>query len=80
MSRRNAVVDRAFDAAVGRRVMLTRKSLHVSQPDLASAIGVSQQTMSNYELGCSSIPPVLLARIAAKLGVSAGVLIPKIQP
>jgi transcriptional regulator with XRE-family HTH domain len=74
--RRKSQADWEYDAAVGKRIAMTRTALHVRALDLAAAVQVSQQALSSYECGRTSCSPVVLARIAAALGVSLSALMP----
>ena len=60
-----------FLKEMGQRIMLRRKSLHMTQEDLAEKLGVSSQMISNLELGKKAIRPDNLARVCDALGLSA---------
>jgi transcriptional regulator with XRE-family HTH domain len=66
-----------FDAAVGRRIEMTRKALGIAGVGLAQAAGISQQSLDSYESGRTSCPPIKLSKIASALGVSVAALVPK---
>ena len=51
--------------------MLRRKSLRMTQEELAEKIGVSTQMISNLELGKKAIRPENLAKVCEVLGLSA---------
>jgi transcriptional regulator with XRE-family HTH domain len=55
--------------AIGTRVRNLRKSKKLTQPQLASQIGIDQSTLSDIERGASIRADVLL-RLASVLGVS----------
>jgi transcriptional regulator with XRE-family HTH domain len=55
--------------AIGTRVRNLRKSKKLTQPQLASQIGIDQSTLSDIERGASIRADVLL-RLASALGVS----------
>jgi transcriptional regulator with XRE-family HTH domain len=71
---------RQFDAALGRRIALSRDALGMRSSYLASLLGVGLSTLSGYESGQASCPPAMLARIAEALGVTVGALMPKFVP
>lgn len=55
------------NADIGRRISARRKMLHMSQTQLAKAIGVSQTTMSEYENGIRPISAKGLRAVIGKL-------------
>ena len=52
-----------------------RKKQGMSQADLASHLGVTQQAVGKWESGKSSPDPATVARIAALLGTTADYLL-----
>lgn len=56
---------------LGERIQERRTGLHLSQDDLASRLGVTRQTISNWECGRTTPDAVSLSRIATCLGTSA---------
>ena len=77
MSRKvKSKLDWEFDAALGKRIALTRKALGVKAIDLARSAGILQQTLSSYECGNTTCSPLVLRRIANALGVSVAALVP----
>ena len=60
-----------FLKEMGKRIMVCRKSLRLTQEALAESIDVSTQMISNLELGKKAIRPENLAKICKVLGVSA---------
>ena len=63
--------DNEFLKDMGQRIMLRRKSLRMTQEELAEKLGVSTQMISNLELGKKAIRPENLARVCDVLGLSA---------
>ena len=63
--------DTDFLKEMGQRIMVRRKSLRMTQEELADKLGVSAQMISNLELGKKAIRPENLARICDVLGLSA---------
>lgn len=61
----------AFLKEMGQRIMLRRKSLRLTQEELAEKIDVSTQMISNLELGKKAIRPENLAKVCDVLDVSA---------
>lgn len=61
-----------IDIAVGARVRLRRRSLGVSQDNLAKALGVSFQQVQKYERGTNRISASMLAMIAERLQTPVG--------
>ena len=60
-----------FLREMGRRIFLQRKSLRLTQEDLAEKIGVSTQMISNLETGKKAIRPENLSKLCKALDVSA---------
>lgn len=63
--------DTEFLKEMGQRIMVRRKTLRMTQEDLAEKLGVSTQMISNLELGKKAIRPENLARVCEVLGLSA---------
>ncbi len=63
--------DTDFLKEMGQRIMVRRKSLRMTQEELADKLGVSAQMISNLELGKKAIRPENLARVCEVLGLSA---------
>ena len=63
--------DTDFLKEMGQRIMLRRKSLRMTQEELAEKLGVSTQMISNLELGKKAIRPENLAKVCAVLELSA---------
>ena len=63
--------DNDFLKEMGQRIMVRRKSLRMTQEELAEKLGVSTQMISNLELGKKAIRPENLARVCDVLGLSA---------
>lgn len=61
----------AFLKEMGQRIMLRRKSLRLTQEELAEMMDVSTQMISNLELGKKAIRPENLAKVCDVLDVSA---------
>lgn len=66
-----AVGDSVFLKEMGQRIMVRRKSLRMTQEELADHLGVSTQMISNLELGKKAIRPENLAKVCDALGLSA---------
>ena len=60
-----------FLKEMGQRIMLRRKTLWMTQEELAEKLGVSTQMISNLELGKKAIRPENLARLCSELNLSA---------
>ena len=56
---------------MGQRIMIRRKSLRMTQEELAEKLGVSTQMISNLELGKKAIRPENLAKVCSVLELSA---------
>jgi len=65
------VGDSEFLKEMGQRIMLRRKSLRMTQEEMAEKLGVSTQMISNLELGKKAIRPENLAKVCALLDLSA---------
>ena len=63
--------DTVFLKEMGQRIMVRRKSLRMTQEELADKLGVSAQMISNLELGKKAIRPENLAKVCEVLGLSA---------
>lgn len=63
--------DTNFLKEMGQRIMVRRKSLRMTQEELAEKLGVSTQMISNLELGKKAIRPDNLAKVCDVLGLSA---------
>lgn len=66
-----AVSDNDFLREMGQRIMVRRKSLRMTQEELAEKLGVSTQMISNLELGKKAIRPDNLAKVCTVLELSA---------
>jgi len=64
------VVGTVFLKEMGQRLMSARKSLGITQEELAERVGVSTQMISNLELGKKAIRPENLVNICQELGLS----------
>lgn len=63
--------DSNFLKEMGQRIMTRRKSLRMTQEELAEKLGVSTQMISNLELGKKAIRPENLAKVCSALELSA---------
>ena len=63
--------DTEFLKEMGKRIMVRRKSLRMTQEELAEELGVSTQMISNLELGKKAIRPENLAKVCSVLNLSA---------
>ena len=63
--------DNDFLKEMGQRIMVRRKSLRMTQEELAEKLGVSTQMISNLELGKKAIRPENLAKVCSVLELSA---------
>ena len=63
--------DTNFLKDMGQRIMVRRKSLRMTQEELAEKLGVSTQMISNLELGKKAIRPENLAKVCTVLELSA---------
>ena len=63
--------DNDFLVEMGKRIMVRRKSLRMTQEELAEKLGVSTQMISNLELGKKAIRPENLAKVCSVLNMSA---------
>jgi|SRR5882724_8908758 len=67
--------ERAFFIELGARIAQLRKTQGITQVQLAEVLGVSQQTITAYEVGRRRIQVSSLPVIAKQLGVSVEALI-----
>ena len=63
--------ENTFLKEMGQRIMTRRKSLRLTQDELADKMDVSTQMISNLELGKKAIRPENLAKVCDVLDVSA---------
>jgi transcriptional regulator with XRE-family HTH domain len=69
-----------IDDYIGSRIRECRLSLHLTQEQLARALGVSFQQVQNYEKGASGITAVRLFSICKILNVSLTSMFPPEHP
>lgn len=69
------MTDRQLLIGMGRRIAQRRRSLGLTQEQVAEQMNVSVQMISNLEQGRKAIRPENLARISAILGVSTDYLL-----
>ena len=62
--------DELFFKKLGRRVTTYRKEQHLTQVQLAEALGVSQQHLGSFEKGIRKIPASMLPILATIFAVS----------
>ena len=67
--------ERAFFAQLGARIAQLRKEQGITQVQLAEQLGVSQQTITAYEVGRRRIQVSALPVIAQALGVAVETLV-----
>lgn len=74
---RNAVnsKDEPFFKAMGARIASTRKTLPLTQKQLADQLGISQQTLAHYEVGRLRVPASMLPDLAQILGLTVDELL-----
>ena len=65
------MADSEFLKVMGQRIAARRKSLKLTQEEMAEKIGVSTQMISNLELGKKAIRPENLAKVCEVLELSA---------
>ena len=62
--------EKAFFARIGARIAQVRKAQNITQVQLAELLGVSQQTITAYEVGRRRMPVSALPTLARHLGVA----------
>ena len=67
--------DRTFLRALGQRVAERRKAQGLTQAELATRLGISQQLVASYEGGRRRLPVALLPTLAQHLAVSVEALL-----
>lgn len=70
-----AVTDKTYYVKLGRRIGERRKALAMNQTQLAELLGISQQTMANYEAGIVRVAIAMLPTLAHTLGLTIEELI-----
>ena len=63
------------DAELGRRIRAQRKSLGITQEELALRVGVTQGTITFWETGRNSLTIANLRNVAKELGTEPGALL-----
>jgi transcriptional regulator with XRE-family HTH domain len=69
------VTDKTFYAALGQRIAERRKTLGLTQQQLADSIGIAQQTLAHYEVGRLRVAAALLPVFSKTLGLSLNELL-----
>jgi transcriptional regulator with XRE-family HTH domain len=77
---KNTSAKSEVDEYIGSRIRERRLSLHVTQEQLARALGVSFQQVQNYEKGTNGISAVRLFDICNILNVSLAAMFPPACP
>lgn len=65
------MADEVLLKAIGKRIYERRKSLMMTQEQIAESMGVSVQMISNLELGKKAIRPENLVKICSVLDISS---------
>lgn len=68
--------DNYVNTCVGRKIRATRKSIGMTERQLAQLTGLSQQQVSHYETGKATIMADVLVYIAAALNAPISKLLP----
>jgi transcriptional regulator with XRE-family HTH domain len=63
------------DVHTGARMRARRRKLHLTQKELAAALGVTFQQVHKYERGSNRLTSSMLAKAAAKLETTIGALV-----
>lgn len=56
--------DREFFVALGKRIATLRREHHMTQQQLADALGIAQQTLAHYEVARLRVPASMLPTLA----------------
>ena len=70
----NAAPD-PIDVAVGARMRMRRKTLGLTQTDLAEALGITFQQVQKYERGANRVSASMLVRAGNRLDCPVGFLV-----
>jgi transcriptional regulator with XRE-family HTH domain len=62
--------DEQFFKKLGARIAQARKDHGLTQNELAEQLGVAQQTLAHYEVGCARMPASMLPTVARLLTLS----------
>jgi transcriptional regulator with XRE-family HTH domain len=68
--RRKSEIEREYNARLGGLICELRKSRGMPAKQLAAAVGITQQQLSNYEAGTNAIPVFFLEKMSLHMGVS----------
>ena len=70
----------AFHTTLGKNIRRRRRTLRLTQTDLATAIGTRFQQLQKYESGINRVSAFRLACLAEALGCAASDLLPALKP
>jgi transcriptional regulator with XRE-family HTH domain len=62
--------DEAFFKALGARIAEARKERNLTQQQVADQLGITQQTLANYEVGNTRFPASVLPLLGEMLGLA----------
>ncbi len=65
-----AAIDKAYYRQLGQRIAERRKTLGLTQAQMAEHLGIAQQTMAHYEGGTLRVAVALLPVLSSTLGMS----------
>ena len=74
---KNTVKENIFYLEVGRRIKKARKSLHLTQQQLAELLDLNRTSITNIEKGKQKILAYMLVQIAEKLRITVNDLLPQ---
>jgi transcriptional regulator with XRE-family HTH domain len=69
------IKDESFFKELGTRIALARKERDITQVQLATTLGIAQQTLAHYEGGRLRLPASLLPTLAQELQLPVDVLL-----
>jgi transcriptional regulator with XRE-family HTH domain len=68
--RRKSEIELQFNARLGGLTCELRRARGMRAKELAAAVGITQQQLSNYEAGAHAIPVFFLDKLSHYIGVS----------
>ncbi len=67
--------DKPFFVELGKRIAQLRREQHMTQQQLADALGIAQQTLAHYEVARLRVPASMLPTLAEIFKVPVDVLV-----
>ena len=69
----------SFNENIGKKIVLARQSAEISQHELAKRLSISQQVLSGYERGRTSVPLKTFVDICTSLNAPLSWFLPSVK-